>query len=186
MLDLKKVTYITGESAAARDVIVEIERLFELDGKCCVLLTPPKTAVGPLSSSGLRYRIHAQLEYKSDKHLAEIIGDRSNFFRVDYVLIDLWGMSLKAASQKIEMIKKLGIPCVAAAEAYHISSGDDETAEYKATTIQGEEMVQSALGFKIYNREVVIQWGGQKATLSSLKSSYVRDRKLDDLLGEDE
>lgn len=186
MLDLKKVTYITGESAAARDVIVEIERLFELDGKCCVLLTPPKTAVGPLSSSGLRYRIHTQLEYKSDKHLAEIIGDRSNFFRVDYVLIDLWGMSLKAASQKIEMIKKLGIPCVAAAEAYHISSGDDETAEYKATTVQGEEMVQSALGFKIYNREVVIQWGGQKATLSSLKSSYVRDRKLDDLLGEDE
>lgn len=186
MLELKKVTYITGESAAARDVIVEIERLFELDGKCCVLLVPPKTAIGPLASSGLRYRIHTQLEYKSDKHLSELTDDRSNFFRVDYILIDLWGMNLKAAAHKIDMIKKLGIPCIAAAESYHISSGDDETAEYRATTVQGEEMVQSAMGFNIYNREVVIQWGGQKTTLASLKSSYVRDRKLDDLLGEDE
>jgi hypothetical protein len=186
MLDLKKVTYITGEPAAARDVIVELERLFELDGKCCVLLVPPKTAIGPLSSSGLRYRIHTQLEYKNDKHLVDLIGDRSNFFRVDYILIDLWGISLKPASEKIEIIKRLGIPCIALAESYHISSDDDETAEYRATTVLGEEMVQSAMGFKIYNRDVVIQWGGQKATLASLKSSYIRDRKLDDLLGEDE
>lgn len=176
MVDLKRYNYFTGEINEVATGVSQIVNFFDLAGRNYVLFTPNK----PSSSSKyhdlcLYHYLDNKIEFKDFEEFKEKLNP-SNLFRVDLLVFDFWNISKNNMWMYISEINKLGIDVIIVAREFQYKTGDDVNDFH----IRRE--------YKELNKSVI--WINDKVknnstTLDSLKKSYIRDKKLEYLFGND-
>lgn len=177
MIELKKYNYFTGNVSEVGSAVSQIVKFFDLAGRNYLLFTPIK----PSSSSKfhdlcLYHYLENKIEFSNFDDFSEKISDKSNLFRVDLLVFDFWSVPKNTAWKYIELIEKLNIDCIIVAKEYHYKSTDDVNdfhirSEYK----------------DLHHNDIWITDNKTKssATINSLKLSYIRDKKIDNIFGDD-
>ena len=105
------------------------------------------------------------------------MSNKSNLFRVDLLVFDFWSIPKNTLWKYIEKIKEIGVDSIIVAKEYHYKSTDDVNdfhvrSEYK----------------ELHHNDVWITDNQTKvsSTLQSLKLSYIRDKKIDNIFGNEE
>jgi hypothetical protein len=180
MIDLKRCNYFTGELSQVGYAISDIVKILELEDRNCLLITKPK----PIDSSpkneitSLIYHMNPQYLFKNWDEFVKLVSDKSNFFRTDLIVFDFWSINKALIPKYKELIDKLDIDYIIVAKEYTYKTTDDVT-DYHISS-------ESDYSSNRYKNERIIKdhINGWSATLKSLKEAYIRDKKLDDILGD--
>jgi len=180
MIDLKRCNYITGDLSQVGYGVSDIINMLELSGLNCLLITRPK----PLDSSTkneittLIHHMNPQYMFKNFDEFEKLLSDKSNFFRTDLIVFDFWSINKISLFKYKELIDKLEIDYIIIAKEYTYKTSDDVT-DYHITS-------QSDYSSTMYKSERLIKdnINGWSSTFKSLKEAYIRDKKLDELLGD--
>lgn len=180
MIDLRKFNYFTGEESAVGKAVYQICQIHELAGSMCILF---HSRAG--SEIGLHHSMQPAHSYHTDSDLLMMLADEGLMFRADIVVIDAWKMSSVRLDRIVSKIKDLGHLFIIISQSYHVVSGD-EIAEYTAQSNIVEGKQRNVTGFSVPLKETRIKSKTENwsATTEELKASFVRDKRLDDLLGE--
>lgn len=180
MIDLKKLNYFSGEESAVGKAVHQICQMHELAGNMSILFHSRTGA-----EIGLHHSMQPAHSYRTEADLSTMLSDKGLLFRADIVVIDAWKMSSDRLDRIVGQIKDLGHLFIIMSQSYHVVSGDD-IAEYTAQSNIAEGKQRNVLGFSVPLRETLIKSKTENwsATTEELKASFVRDRRLDDLLGE--
>ena len=177
MIQLKRCNYITGEPNELAFAVSDIIRFLETDGKTPLLLTPPKSHDNGGSSTSLKYLYHTQLNFTTLDEFTEILNNKANLFRVDLLIFDFYHLKPFQITSYKKIIDNLGIDHIIIAKEYHYKTTDDVNdfhirREYK----------------DLHKNEVHITDNINKwtSTLKSLSVSYIRDKKIDNLFGDND
>lgn len=170
MIELKKYNYFTGSITSVAFGVGDIVKYYDLDGGNYLLLSPLVVKLSTLSSI-----LTNNIGFKDIDDLKSIITDKSNLFRVDLLVFDFWDLSLDEISNFLWDIRDLDIKIAIVAKLYSYKTTDDVTdyhlrSEYK-------ELNKS----EIFITDNINKW---TSSLSSLKKSHRRDKKIDGLFGE--
>lgn len=175
MVDLKKYNYFTGDVSSVAKGVSDIVNFLDLAGFNYVLFTLPK----PKSSSKiydlcLYHHLNNKIEFENFSDFSEKIKDKSNLFRVDLLVFDFWSIPKIKQWEYMSIIDSLKIPSIIVSKEYHYKSTDDVNdfhirSEYK----------------DLYKSDIWLSDNINKtsATIESLKTSYIRDKKLEHLFG---
>lgn len=177
MIDLKKCNYITADnSSTVSSGFYRIIRFLELMGKNPLLLSSPlrDSVVKPI----IRYVVNDIniYEFKNLYELEEVLSDRDKLFRVDLLVIDLWGFSLGDIIEYKMCLDEYELDYMIISDKYHYIMEDDDTFIYKVT-----RETKDRYDYTYSVTEVI---GGWTSTIDDLKKSYIRDRKIDDIFGD--
>jgi len=179
MIQLKRCNYFTGDLPCVSSAVTSIVKFLELEGSNPVLFTPPK----PIGRKGknitsLIYSMNPQIIWDGFDDFRRKIEDPASTFRASLLVFDFWDMNRALIPKYKELIDKLGIDYIIVAKEYIYKDSDDVAdfhvkAEYK-------ELASSLLG---HRSEIWItnKIDGWSATLDSLKTGYIRDKKIDDI-----
>ena len=173
MIELKRCNYITGDSTSVSFGVSEIVKFLELAGRNIILLTKPKQ----YDSSGLKYFIHNKLEYKNQDEFESLVENKSNLFRVDLIVADLWHLSVDRVSEYKHILSSTGIDFVIIAQKYHYKDSDSVTDYHikRESSLVGEMESSYIITNKI---------NGWSTDLNSLIKSYIRDEKINNIIGD--
>lgn len=175
MVDLKKYNYFTGDVSSVARGVSDIVNFLDLAGFNYLLFTLPK----PKSSSKfydlcLYHHLNNKIEFENFSDFSEKIKDKSNLFRVDLLVFDFWSIPKIKQWEYMSIIDLLKIPSIIVSKEYHYKSTDDVNdfhirSEYK----------------DLYKSDIWLSDNINKtsATIESLKTSYIRDKKLEHLFG---
>lgn len=173
MIDLKRCNYITGQTNAVSFGVSKIIDFFENSGRTPIFLHK--------KDSTFKNLVHcSKIEFSNKNELDVILSNKSNFFRVDILVIDLWFLS--NVSQVISYKKELdliNIDYVILSSKYHYIEGDPDVNIYK---IEAEYSDEHSRRFdtKYLISDIV---SNSKTTMDDLVLAFKRDKKLDDLFG---
>jgi hypothetical protein len=167
MIDLKRCNYITGDSSSVSFGVNEIIKFLELAGRNIILITRPRTS----STTSLKYFVHNKLEFRTKDDFKSVLT-KSNLFRIDLVVVDLWHLGVGSIIEYKSVLDTLGIDYVILAKQYHYKESEDVT-DYHIKK-------ESGSGYIITNKI-----NGWSSDLASLIKSYVRDKRIDGIIGED-
>lgn len=180
MIDLKRCNYFTGDLSEVGYAISDIVKILELEDRNCLLITKPK----PVDSStkneitSLIHHINPQYIFKNLDDFIKLIEDKSNFFRIDLIIFDFWSINKALIPKYKELIDKLDIDYIIVAKEYTYKTSDDVTdyhisaeSDYNSSRYKNERIIKDHIN-------------GWSATIDSLKEAYIRDKKLDDILGD--
>lgn len=180
MIDLKRCNYFTGDLSQVGYAVSDIVKILELEDRNCLLITKPK----PVDSSAkneitsLIHHMNPQFIFKSFDEFVKLIEDKSNFFRIDLIVFDFWSINKALIPKYKELIDKLDIDYIIVAKEYTYKTGDDVTdyhisaeSDYNSSRYKNERIIKDHIN-------------GWSATIESLKEAYIRDKKLDDILGD--
>lgn len=172
MIQLKRCNYITGEPNDLGFAITEIMNFLEVDGRNPVLVTPPKNQ----DSTNIKYFYNSKITFDNYDDFKLKLTDKSNIFRVDLLVFDFYHLSPWQIKDYKKIIDELEIDHLIIAKEYHYKSTDDVSdfhirKEYK-------ELHKS----EIHLTDNINKW---TSTLKSLSVSYVRDKKIDNIFGND-
>jgi hypothetical protein len=178
MIRLKRCNYFTGDMNVVSNVVNSIVEFLEIDGINPLLFTPPK----PIGKKGpgitnLIYSMNPQIIWTDYDDFASKIEDQSNIFRVNLLVFDFWGLSRLLIPKYQELIDKLDIDYIIVAKEYIYKSTDD-VADFH---VRGE--YRDDMKFSVWVTNKIDGWS---AELDSLKTGYIRDRKIDDIFNADE
>lgn len=179
MIEIKKCNYFTGDNSVAGGV-KDIVNFLELAGRNYLLLTPPRNNdidTGSSSMNTIKYYLDNQFHFNNFDEFVNVIEDKGNLFRIDLLILDFWHLSPKQISVWKKEVDRLELDHFIIAKEYHYKSTDDVTdyhlrREYK--TVGKNEL---------FITDNINKW---TATLESLIKSYRRDKKIDDIFGEDD
>lgn len=177
MVDLKKYNYFTGEISDVGSAVSQIVNFFDLAGRNYLLFTPTK----PSSSSKyhdlcLYHHLDNKIVFSSYDDFYQKINDSSNLFRVDLLVFDFWSISKNNMWQFNAEIDKVGLDSIIVAKEFQYKTGDDVNDFYIRKEYKDMRKIDTWITDKIKN---------QTATIESLKKSYIRDKKLEYLFGND-
>ena len=180
MIDLRRINYFTGEQAAVGKAVHQICGMHELAGSMSILFHPRN-----MSDTGLHHSMQPAHAYRTEADLATMLSDKGLLFRADIIVIDAWEMKSAALDRIVEKARCLDASLVIMAKSYHVVAGDG-VAEYTAESNIAEGKQRIVMGFSVPLKETRIKSKTENwsATTEELKASFVRDRRLDDLLGE--
>lgn len=177
MVDLKKYNYFTGDVSEVGSGVSQIVNFFDLAGRNYILFTPYR----PSSSSKyhdlcLYHYLNNKIEFGNFDDFSEKINDKSNLFRVDLLVFDFWSITKNNMWKYISEIDKIGLDSIIVAKEFHYKTGDDVNDFHIRKEYKDFHKVDTWITDKIKN---------QTATIDSLKKSYIRDKKLEYLFGND-
>ncbi len=172
MIQLKRCNYITGEPSDLGFAISDIINFLEVDGKNPLLVTPPKNQDG----TNLKYFYNTKITFESFSQFEELLGNKSNLFRVDLLVFDFYHLGPWQILDYKKVIDKLNIDHIIIAKEYHYKTSDDVNdfhirKEYK-------DLHKS----EVHITDNINNW---TSTLKSLSVSYIRDKKIDNIFGDD-
>lgn len=168
MIELKKYNYFTGETNDVSHGVSDIVKFMDLAGSNYLLIT---------SRSGCLYHfLSNKIVYHDVSCFEEIISNKSNLFRVDLLVIDLWSISDEQHHLYLKCLSDLDIPILITASRYQCKI-DDNVMEY---SIRKE--YKGGFKSEVWISDKNKNW---TTTISSLKKSYIRDKKIEGLFGED-
>lgn len=173
MIELKRCNYITGDTTSVSFGVSKIVKFLELAGRNIILLTRPKTS----STTSLKYLIHNKLEFQNYDQFKSLTSDAGNLFRIDLVVADLWHLKVSGIIEYKAILDNLGIDYIILAREYHYKESDNVTDYHIKKEAQGSS----------YNDSYIItnKINGWSTDIESLIKSYIRDKKIDGIIGED-
>lgn len=172
MLDLKKCNYITGQSNVVSFGISKIIDFFENSGRTPIFLSIKESQFSSLIQT-------SKIEFKNIKNFEELLSNKSNLFRVDLIVVDLW--FLKNVSQVLSyksILDKLNIDYVILTTKYHYIEGDENVSVYKIDSEYTD--IKSSFDVKFWISDLVSK---NKTSMNDLVLAFKRNRKIDDLFG---
>jgi hypothetical protein len=180
MISLKKCNYFTGSATHVSNAVSKIVKFLELDGYNYLLITPPKSSSSKETNTGIFRDLPGYLEFRSYEDFDKLISDRGNLFRINLLIFDFWYFSIAEIKSYKYLIDKLDITYIILAKTFEYKESDD-VADYHVD-IKYSEFNSGEFKSEIFLSDNNSAW---KATLDSLKTSYVRDRKIDILFDDD-
>jgi hypothetical protein len=177
MVDLKKYNYFTGELSSVAFGVSDVVKFLDLAGYNYVLFTPPKPSDShKFNDLCLYHYLNNKIEFDNFEDFCEKISDKSNLFRVDLLVIDMWSIKKENMWKYINEIKKSVLNIIIVAKEFHYKTTDDVNdflirTEYK--------------DLHKHDTWIIDKINGSSATIDSLKKSYIRDKKLEHLFGDD-
>ena len=172
MIELKRCNYFTGDVRAVSTAVHSIVKFLEVDGRNAMLFTPPK----PVSRSkqtitDMIYTISPKTIWCGTEDFRTKLEDKSNLFRITLLVFDFWSLGRTAIAEYKELIDTIGIDYIIVAKEY-IYKSDDDINDFHVRQEYKEKRSDIWITNKI---------GGWSANLDSLKTAYIRDRKIDDI-----
>ena len=179
MIQLKKCNYITGEPSDLGFAVSDIIKFLENDGRTPLLFTPPRASSEDKKgiSTSVKYFLDNQFTFDSFEEFQQIITNKSNLFRVDLLVFDFYHLSPWQIRDYKKVIDELDIQHIIIAKEYHYKSTDDVSDLHVRREYKESHKSEIHLTDKINN------W---TSTLNLLSVSYIRDKKIDNLFGDDE
>lgn len=169
MIELKRCNYISGDKLSLNFGLSKIIDFFETCGRTPILIYNANL-------SSIKYYINSpKKEFLNFDDFRSLIDNRSNLFRVDLIVIDLWHLN-KISDILLfkDEINKLNIDYIIISKKYHYKSTDDIRA-YDLSRIDDDKTFHSE--YKIVDKIT-----GWSSTLNNLAISYIRDKKIDDII----
>ncbi len=171
MIFLKKYNFFTGTPNHISSVLLEVVNFLEVDNYNYVLFTPNKE-----KSCGLIYGLHSCILFNNFEEFEELVNDKSNLFRVNLIVIDLYQYKSHQVTNFLKVIEKLDYKFIIIAKEYHYKSTDDVNDfllrnEYKE--------------LHKHDTWITDKISGQSSTIDSLRKAYIRDKKIEHLFGND-
>jgi hypothetical protein len=183
MIELKRCNYFTGDIACVSSAVSSIVKFLEVDGRNPILFTPPKP-MGSKSKSitNLIYYITPQITWNDFEDFKSKIEDPANRFRVNLMIFDFWSLSRSEISRYKELIDEFKIDHIITAKEYLYKDSED-VADFHVKSEYKDLSTSSSTGYMATRSEI---WLTNKidnwtATLDSLKTGYIRDKKIDDI-----
>lgn len=183
MIEIKRCNYITGDLNSVSYGLSKIINFLETAGRNPLFLFKP---IGySRSGSSLKSFIQtSKLEFNNRYEFQEIIDNKSNLFRVDLIVVDLLHLnSVSSVLDYKEMLDKVGVDYIIVSDKYHYKEGDDIFI-YK---IEKESVDTANIPYHFFtNNKYFIseKVGGWRSSLDDLIVSYRRDKKIDDIFGD--
>lgn len=184
MITLKKCNYFTGDINHVSNAVSKIVKFLEVDGINSILFTPPKPIGGNNASvTGLIHQLNPQIIWYDYSDFESKIKDKSNLFRVNLIVFDFWTLNRQLIVKYKELIDELNIKHIIVAKEYLYKNTDD-VADFHVKTEYKDISVNSNSGYIDSRSETWLtnKIDGWKATLDSLKTEYIRDKKIDDII----
>ena len=175
MVDLKKYNYFTGDKSSVAYGVSDIVNFLDLAGYNYILFTPPKpTTSNKIYDLCLYHHLNNKIEFDNLNDFRNKISDKSNLFRVDLIVFDFWGIKKMNWSEYFKEIENLSQKFIIVSKEFQYKSTDDVNDFLIQTEYKDLHKTENWLTDKI---------NGTTATIESLKRSYIRDKKLEHLFG---
>jgi len=179
MIELKRCNYITGtDKHAVSFGLSKIIDFMETAGRNPILITQPKNYSDNKTSISYILRV-SQFNFKNIDEFSIIISDKSNLFRVDLIVVDLWEFSLPDILQYKKILDSTNIDYIIISNKYHYIEGDKDMMIYKIDRGEFNDKYE-------YNSIVTEVINNRKSSFDYLLKTYRRDKKIDDLFGNQE
>ena len=174
MVDLKKYNYFTGDKSSVAHGVSDIVRFLDLAGYNYVLFTPPKSDSNKFFDICLYHHLENKIEFDNLEDFKNKIHNKSNLFRVDIIVFDFWSKEGKKNNWTafLKEIEELPQKFIIVAREYHYKSTDDVNDFHLRQEYKDLHKSDNWLTDRIKNTS---------ATIESLKLSYIRDKKIDNL-----
>ena len=182
MIELKRCNYFTGDIACVSSAVSSIVKFLELDGRNPILFTAPKPTSSGKNITNLIYYISPQITFNDFEDFKSKIEDPANRFRVNLMIFDFWTLSRALIPRYKELIDELGIDYIIVAKEY-IYKDSDDVADFHVKAEYKDSAPTSISGYMTTRSEIWLtnKIDGWTATLDSLKTGYIRDKKIDDI-----
>ena len=182
MIELKRCNYFTGDITSVSSAVSSIVKFLEVDGRNPILFTPPKPTSSKGNITNLIYYITPQITFNDFEDFKSKIEDPANRFRVNLMIFDFWTLSRALIPRYKELIDELGIDYIIVAKEYIYKESDD-VADFHVKTEYKDLSSNSSAGYMATRSETWLtnKIDGWTATLDSLKTGYIRDKKIDNL-----
>ena len=182
MIEIKRCNYVTGDAPSVSFGLSRIIDFLETSGRTPLFLS------NPLKSLLLKYFIHtSRLDFEHISNLTNTLENKSNLFRVDLIIIDLWYIkTISSIIEFKELLDKVGIDYIIVSSKYHYKDSDD----IRVYKIEKEsiDVGNNSLGsyhIPDYKYWITDKIGGWRSTIDDLIISYRRDKKIDDIFRKD-
>jgi hypothetical protein len=182
MIELKRCNYFTGDIACVSSAVSSIVKFLELDGRNPILFTSPKPTSSGKNITNLIYYISPQITFNDFEDFKSKIEDPANRFRVNLMIFDFWTLSRGLIPKYKELIDELGIDYIIVAKEY-IYKDSEDVADFHVKSEYKDLSTSSSTGYMATRSEIWLtnKIDGWTATLDSLKTGYIRDKKIDDI-----
>ena len=184
MIFLKKYNFFTGTPNHVSSVLLEVVNFLEVDNYNYILLTPSKE-----KSCGLIYGLHSNLLFNNLEELENLINDKSNLFRVNLIVIDLYHYKSHQITNILKVIENLDYKFIIIAKEYHYKSSDDVNdfhVEIKYNLDPNTTPTNLVFNAARTSKFIKDNINGWITELDKLKGAYIRDKKIDSLFDDDE
>jgi hypothetical protein len=183
MIELKRCNYFTGETSSVSNAVSSIVKFLEVDGRNPILFTPPKPMNSKSKSiTNLTYYLTPQVIWYDFEDFKSKLEDPANRFRVNLMVFDFWSLNRVQVTKYKELIDQLNIDYIIVAKEYIYKESDD-VADFHVKTEYKDLSTNSNSGYMSTKSETWLtnKIDGWSATLDSLKTGYIRDKKIDNL-----
>lgn len=180
MILINKCNYITGDVSDIGSGVSQIVKFLELAGRNYLLLSngKPKNS----SKTTLYSYLENQYIFNSQEEFSEILYDKSKLFRVDLLVIDFWNLSRTQINDYKKEIDKTNLDHIIVAKEYHYKSTDD-VSDYHLRREFKSDLSNSRYKTQFVITDNINKWSSD---LDILTKSYIRDKKINDLFGDNE
>lgn len=177
MVDLKKYNYFTGDKSSVASGVTDIVKFLDLAGYNYILFTPPRpTGSSKVHDICLYHYLDNKIEFNNIDDFKEKILNKSNLFRVDLIVFDFWSIKKMNWSTYLKEIENLTQKFIIIAKEF----------QYKTTDDVNDFLIQTEYK-ELYKSETWLtdKINNTSATIDSLKKSYIRDKKIEHLFGDE-
>jgi hypothetical protein len=179
MIEIKRCNYFTGDVTDVASGVCQIVKFLEVDGRNYLLITPPRsnTQSKQRQSTNLKYSLSNQFTYENFDDFCKVLNNKSNLFRVNLLVFDFWHLSHQMVNNYKKEIDKLNLDHIIVTKEYYYKTSDDVNDFQIRTEYKDLHKSDTWITDNI-NKSTV--------TLDSLKTSYIRDKKIDNLFNDEE
>lgn len=185
MITLRKCNFFTGTANNVSNAVSKIVKFLELDGYNHLLITPPNSSGSKDTNTGINRSLPGYLEFKSFDDLEELISDKGNLFRINLLIFDFWYSSKEEIRRYRYLIDKLNIKYIILAKEFEYKESEDVSdyhVEVKYSDFSSTSVLSGSFKSDIFLSD---EKNGWKSTLDALKTSYIRDKKIDSLFDDE-
>ena len=173
MIELKKCNFITGDPRSVSFGVHSVLSFLELEGRNIMLLCKPKTVD---TSSSLKYIWNVKKEFTDFFSFKKLLKDNSALFRIDLLVVDLWSLRNIPIEYK-QALDETGIQYIILSKQYHYTSSEDI----------GDFHIQNESDGTFNSKYTITdKVSGWSSSLEDLKKSYIRDKRIDGIIGDEE
>jgi len=185
MITLRKCNFFTGTANNVSNAVSKIVKFLELDGYNHLLITPPNSSGSKDTNTGINRSLPGYLEFKTFDDLEKLISDSSNLFRINLLIFDFWYSSKEEIRRFRYLIDKLDIKYIILAKEFEYKESED-VSDYHVEVKYSDSINFTSLSGS-FKSEIFLsdEKNGWKSTLDSLKTSYIRDKKIDSLFDDE-
>ena len=185
MITLRKCNFFTGTPNNVSNVVSKIVKFLELDGYNHLLITPPNSTGKKDTNTGISRNLPGYLEFKTFDDLEKIISDSSNLFRINLLIFDFWYYSKEEIRRFRYLIDKLDIKYIILAKEFEYKESED-ISDYHVE-VKYSDFTNTSILIGEFKSDIFLtdKKNGWKSTLDALKTSYIRDKKIDSLFDDE-